>query len=133
MTDVLFDNGEHLGGGPHVAALRLAWLERKPVRVVLDLHADIPLIVGRVHNVSVTGAAAVVDGWMVPTESVLDVNSPTTEEIARYSGLMRHLREGTSGCNYCRGRPVEEAAVWIDGTWRPPQSCPRCGRTAAMT
>lgn len=129
----LWEGAEPLGGGPIADALRSAWLERRHVRVALSAHCDIPLVVGRVAHVSVTATQATVDGWMVPTSEVLDVAPPTAEEIDRYADLMHYLREGVTGCNFCRGRPVQEAAVWVDGTWRPPESCPRCGRTAVMT
>lgn len=32
-------------------------------------------------------------------------------------------------CGFCRGRPVGNAASWVDGRPRPPAACPRCGET----
>jgi hypothetical protein len=32
-------------------------------------------------------------------------------------------------CGFCHGRPVGDAASWVDGKPRPPAPCPRCGET----
>jgi hypothetical protein len=32
-------------------------------------------------------------------------------------------------CGFCKGKPVGDAASWLDGTPRPPLPCPRCGKT----
>jgi hypothetical protein len=31
-------------------------------------------------------------------------------------------------CQFCQGRPVGDAASWVDGKPRPPAPCPRCGK-----
>lgn len=31
-------------------------------------------------------------------------------------------------CEFCKGRPVGNAASWLDGEPRPPLPCPRCGK-----
>lgn len=30
-------------------------------------------------------------------------------------------------CGFCQGRPVGNAATWVDGKPRPAAPCPRCG------
>lgn len=30
-------------------------------------------------------------------------------------------------CDFCHGKPVGNAATWLDGKPRPPMACPRCG------
>lgn len=32
-------------------------------------------------------------------------------------------------CGFCAGKPVGNAATWVDGKPRPPAPCPRCGET----
>jgi hypothetical protein len=32
-------------------------------------------------------------------------------------------------CGFCGGKPVGNAATWLDGQPRPPAACPRCGET----
>ncbi len=32
-------------------------------------------------------------------------------------------------CGFCKGKPVGDAATWVDGKPRPPAPCPRCGET----
>src|SRR4051812_10942814 len=34
---------------------------------------------------------------------------------------------GGSCCGFCHGRPVGNAASWLDGKPRSPLPCPRCG------
>lgn len=41
--------------------------------------------------------------------------------------LIRALAEA---CGFCQGRPVGDAASWLDGRPRPPAPCPRCGVTS---
>lgn len=36
-------------------------------------------------------------------------------------------------CGFCHGKPVGNAASWIDGKPRPPAACPRCGVTTRLT
>lgn len=31
-------------------------------------------------------------------------------------------------CGFCKGKPVGNAATWVDGKPRPPAPCPRCGK-----
>ena len=35
-------------------------------------------------------------------------------------------------CGFCHGRPVGNAATWLDGKPRPPAACPRCGKTTSV-
>lgn len=34
-----------------------------------------------------------------------------------------------SECGFCHGKPVGDAATWLDGKPRPSAPCPRCGVT----
>lgn len=126
----LWNGDEHSGGGPIADALRSAWLDRRTVRVALSAHCDVPMIVGRVAHVSVTATVATIDGWHVPVDEILDVAAPTEEEADRYADLMMHLRRGDGSCAHCHDRGAA-AAAWVDGCWRPPGACPRCGRVFA--
>jgi hypothetical protein len=76
--------------------LRNAWLTHEKVRLILTEHCVVPLIVGRVHSVSVTGATIVIDGWEIPTEQVIGVESATRADIDVYADMMHHLREAAT-------------------------------------
>lgn len=37
--------------------------------------------------------------------------------------------EVVRACGFCKGKPVGDAATWLDDVPRPPAPCPRCGKT----
>lgn len=127
--NALWSGEEPLGGGPIADALRTAWLERRHVRVRLSAHCDLPMIVGRVSHVSVTATVVTIDGWHVPVSEVVDVAAPTEADADHYADLMHHLRLGDGTCTHCHHPSA--AVAWVDGCWRPPGECPRCGRVRA--
>lgn len=36
-------------------------------------------------------------------------------------------------CGFCGGKPVADAATWLDGKPRPPAPCPRCGEVGEVS
>src|SRR5262245_30094408 len=95
-----------------------AWLARQQVRLTLTERCCLATIVGRVTSVSVTGAAAFVDGWQWPVVDIRGIGKPTRADVDAYAHAMQHLRD--DACDFCRGEPVGDAASWLDGKPRPP-------------
>lgn len=85
------DDGDQAPG--HARELRRAWLGRRRVMVTLSEHCAIPLIVGRVASVSVTGATAVIDGWVIPVEEVESISPATNADADVYADSMHVMRE----------------------------------------
>jgi hypothetical protein len=77
----------------HAAALREAWLSRRPVRVTLTKRCATPVIVGRVSAVSVTGEGVTIDGWHVPVAAITDIGRATLGDVEDYAHAMHELRE----------------------------------------
>lgn len=51
-----------------------------------------------------------------------------THHMERQPDRIVHV-DSPRECGFCHGRPVSDAASWIDGKPRPPAPCPRCGVT----
>lgn len=77
----------------HAKELREAWLSRQRVLVTLTERCVVPMVVGRVGCVSVTGATAVIDGWTIPVDEVESISPATRADVDAYADLMHHLRE----------------------------------------
>jgi hypothetical protein len=86
VSDLILDANRLAG------ALRVAWLNRRQVRVTLTERCVIRTIVGRVSSVSVTGSFALVDGWHVPVGEVVGVGKPTLGDLESYAHGMHVLR-----------------------------------------
>lgn len=78
----------------HAKELRDAWLSRRRVLVTLSDRCAVPMIVGRVACVSVTGATANIDGWTIPVAEVEGICSATNDDDCDYSSMMHALRRG---------------------------------------
>lgn len=109
--------------------LRAAWANRRVVKVRLAERCAVPLIVGKVSSVSVTGVTATVDGWEITIADVLEIGKPLIQDTETYAQVMHDLRAETS-CSFCEGRPVRNAAGWIAAEQPEFVPCPRCGREA---
>jgi hypothetical protein len=78
----------------HERILREAWLTRRRVRVTLSGRCAVPMIVGRVASVSVTGSTALIDGWTIPVTEVVTIAPANDADANLYADVMHHLREG---------------------------------------
>lgn len=76
----------------HAKELRDAWLSRRRVLVTLSDRCAVPMIVGRVACVSVTGATANIDGWTIPVAEVEHVCRATSDDADAYADQMHALR-----------------------------------------
>jgi hypothetical protein len=75
--------------------LREAWLARRRLLVTLTDRCAVPMIVGRVACVSVTGATSVIDGWTIPTAEIESIVPATNDDADAYADLMHALRQET--------------------------------------
>ena len=55
------------------------------------------------------------------------LNAALERALERNPGISEKALLNPKVCGFCKGKPVGNAASWLDGKPRPPAPCPRCG------
>lgn len=101
----------------------------EPVRRSSDVARTMTAIVEDERNIMLLCS----EGHHEPvTKGQLHLSVPDSVwEFCRELGIEGQLENDLArqACGFCHGRPVGNAATWVDGKPRPPAPCPRCGQT----